>query len=126
MLFWKYIFKLLKENVQKVSRPICYCGLIVTYLQVYHEKSKIQLSLLAHWIPEREYYRNMSSQDQICYIPKLSALSTGLNYFLIKLNGSEILNLWFIWLTTLSSKYAGSLPKNITNFTMHLACCKIN
>ena len=41
MLFWKYIFKLLKENVQKVSRPICYCGLIVTYLQVYHEKSQM-------------------------------------------------------------------------------------
>ena len=54
MLFWKYIFKLLKENVQKVSRPICYCGLIVTYLQVYHEKSQYNFSLLAFWIPERE------------------------------------------------------------------------
>ena len=53
MLFWKYIFKLLKENVQKVSRPICYCGLIVTYLQVYHEKSQLQLFLLGFWIAER-------------------------------------------------------------------------
>ena len=41
----KYISKLLKENVQKVSRPICYWGLIVTYLQVYHEKSQIKFSI---------------------------------------------------------------------------------
>ena len=65
MLFWKYIFKLLKENVQKVSRPICYCGLIVTYLQVYHEKSQIQVSLLSPGLLDLQerviYYQNMFS-----------------------------------------------------------------